>query len=322
MPIISVVVPVYNAERYLHRCINSLLSQTFQDFEILLIDDGSQDGSGLICDEYALKDARIKVFHKNNGGVASARELGITNASGNYIIHTDSDDWVERNYLEDLFNCSKESESDITICDYFIDINNSTKKICQHPSDVTPNIVIKDLLTGKLHGALWNKLIKKECYKGVNFIHSMTYEEDLAVLIMILQNDYYKIAYLPNGLYHYDCNANPASLTKKYDLKSYQCDLMILQIYNQKKSSVSDKAYNSKYTQIAYLAFTNNLFSAKEYKNKYARGVKMLLNSVTPIRMKFFTILSAMGFKSLAYAIYSICNKIHILIIKTIENNF
>ena len=82
MPAISIVVPVYKAEKYLHRCVDSILSQTFADFEVLLIDDGSPDGSGLICDAYAEQDPRVRVFHKKNGGVASARELGVQNAKG------------------------------------------------------------------------------------------------------------------------------------------------------------------------------------------------------------------------------------------------
>ena len=94
-PSISVIVPVYRAEDYLERCVESLLSQTFPDFEILLVDDGSPDHSGAICDDYARKDDRIKVFHKLNGGVSSARQYGIDHAIGEYVIHADPDDWVE-----------------------------------------------------------------------------------------------------------------------------------------------------------------------------------------------------------------------------------
>lgn len=102
-PKISVIVPVYNAEKYLHRCIDSILNQTFPDFELLLIDDGSKDQSGEICDEYAKKDSRVKVFHKENGGVSSARNVGIDNAVGEYICFCDSDDWVEKTWLLSFF---------------------------------------------------------------------------------------------------------------------------------------------------------------------------------------------------------------------------
>ena len=102
-PKISIIVPVYNAEKYLHRCIDSILTQTFGDFELLLIDDGSTDKSGRICDDYVSKDHRIRIFHKQNGGVASARELGIIQAVGKYSIHVDADDWIESNMLEEMY---------------------------------------------------------------------------------------------------------------------------------------------------------------------------------------------------------------------------
>lgn len=107
MPTISVIVPVYNTEKYLHRCIDSVLAQTLTDFELLLINDGSTDASGAICDEYAAKDDRVRVFHKKNGGVSSARNLGLDNAKSGWIVFVDSDDWVENHYLEVLFQGGK-----------------------------------------------------------------------------------------------------------------------------------------------------------------------------------------------------------------------
>lgn len=101
---ISVIVPVYNSEQYLHRCIDSILAQTYTDFELLLIDDGSTDSSGAICDEYAAKDSRVRVFHKANGGVSSARNMGLDNAQGEWITFVDSDDWVEKEYIELFMN--------------------------------------------------------------------------------------------------------------------------------------------------------------------------------------------------------------------------
>lgn len=99
-PKISVIVPIYNVETYLHRCVDSLLSQTFQDFELLLIDDGSPDRSGEICDGYACQDNRIRVFHKKNGGVSSARNMGLSKSSGEYITFVDPDDWIDEDCFE------------------------------------------------------------------------------------------------------------------------------------------------------------------------------------------------------------------------------
>lgn len=109
-PKISVIVPIYNAEKYLRRCIDSILAQTFTDFELLLIDDGSSDKSGEICDEYAQKDLRVKAFHKKNGGVSSARNIGLTESYGEWISFIDSDDWVDADYLKSYHNATKGTE--------------------------------------------------------------------------------------------------------------------------------------------------------------------------------------------------------------------
>ena len=97
---ISVVVPVYNTEKYLHKCIESILNQTFRNIEVILIDDGSVDGSGSICDEYKIKDERVKVFHQPNSGVSVARNKGIIESTGNYICFVDSDDYIDGDYFE------------------------------------------------------------------------------------------------------------------------------------------------------------------------------------------------------------------------------
>lgn len=107
MPKVSIIVPVYKAEGYLHRCVDSILAQTFTDWELLLIDDGSPDRSGEICDEYAQKDSRVRVIHKENGGVSSARQRGQDEACGEYTIHVDPDDWVEPTMLEELYQKPK-----------------------------------------------------------------------------------------------------------------------------------------------------------------------------------------------------------------------
>ncbi|MCL1946740.1 MAG: glycosyltransferase [Chitinivibrionia bacterium] len=116
MPKISVIIPVYNAEKYLEKCIDSVLLQTFTDFECILIDDGSPDNSGKICDGYAKKDERIKVVHQENGGVSCARNAGLDIAQGEWITFIDSDDWVDENYLELMYNNAINKTCDLSIC--------------------------------------------------------------------------------------------------------------------------------------------------------------------------------------------------------------
>ena len=122
---VSVIVPVYNVEKYLPRCIDSIVLQSYTDIEILLIDDGSTDNSGKICDEYAVRDSRIRVFHKNNGGVSSARNLGLQKALGDYVCFVDSDDYIHPRYIEILINAIRENNADIAISG-FLGTNDST----------------------------------------------------------------------------------------------------------------------------------------------------------------------------------------------------
>ena len=146
--IISVIVPVYKAEKYLHRCVDSILAQTYTDFELLLIDDGSPDNSGAICDEYAAKDSRVRVFHKKNGGVSSARNLGLDNARGEWISFVDSDDWLDVSCLgkltqkmdADLIRCSIESTDGTlwTAEDYKYEIKEFVKNYEEDPLTRTP----------------------------------------------------------------------------------------------------------------------------------------------------------------------------------------
>ena len=119
IPLVSIIVPVYKAEKWLHRCVDSILAQTMEDFELLLIDDGSPDRSGEICDEYAAKDLRVRVFHKENGGVSSARQKGLENAIGEYVIHCDPDDWVDTDMLMELTQYAKKTQADMVICDFY-----------------------------------------------------------------------------------------------------------------------------------------------------------------------------------------------------------
>ena len=116
--LISIIVPIYNTEKYLHQCLDSILNQTYANFEVLLVNDGSTDSSGIICQEYVERDSRFRYFEKDNGGVASARNLGLEHSEGTYITFIDSDDWVEQNYLDVLYTALKENDTDVAISTY------------------------------------------------------------------------------------------------------------------------------------------------------------------------------------------------------------
>lgn len=215
-PQISVIIPVYKAEAYLSRCIDSILSQTFKDFELLLIDDGSPDRSGKICDVYAKKDARITVFHQQNGGVSSARQKGQDEARGEYTIHADPDDWVEPSMLEELYKKAKEEKADMVICDYYQNEGDVQTYVKQKPSSLDRTTVLKELFQ-QLHGSCWNKLVRRVCYSKtrIRFPLNMNCWEDRFVNVCLLLDHSFKVTYLPKAFYHYDVIENPNSLVRK-----------------------------------------------------------------------------------------------------------
>ena len=224
MPKVSVIVPIYEAEHTIRRFIDSLLAQTMSDFELLLIDDGSPDRCGEICDEYARNDSRIRVFHKENGGVATARQMGIDYATGEYSIHADPDDWVESTMLEELYKEAKEKEADMVICDFWEHENDKIKYSNQCPNSLDSKELFREYFSPtKMHGSTCNKLIRTNLYKDydVQFLPNMTFLEDLFVVCQLLLHEL-KITYLPKAFYHYIINYNSTSLSININAKALQ----------------------------------------------------------------------------------------------------
>lgn len=230
---VSVIVPVYNAATTLRKCVDSLLAQTMKDFEVLLVDDGSTDGSGALCDEYAGKDDRVRVFHKDNGGVSSARQFGIDHALGEYTIHADPDDWVELDMLEELYKKAKETDADMVICDYWENGLTFQKRVTQQPSSLDASRVLQELFT-HLHGSTWNKLIRRSCYQryNVHFPEGINYCEDLYVCASLLKHDI-RVDYFPKAFYHYYNDTTKDSLSRHYDENTLKKDLVIVESFNK-----------------------------------------------------------------------------------------
>jgi len=217
---ISVILPIYNAANSLSRMIESILAQSFSDFELLLINDGSTDNSNIICDEYAVKDNRIHVFHKLNAGVSAARQTGLDMAKGEYIIHADADDWVEPTMLEELYNKAIEEKADVVICDFYTN-NGDTEKYVKQQPDALDHISVLHGLFQQLHGSCWNKLVKRACYNkhGIKFTKGINHCEDLLTWIQLYQHPI-KTIYLPQAFYHYVMNEN--SITHNFTRKTYE----------------------------------------------------------------------------------------------------
>ena len=231
-PKISVIVPVYKAEKYIHRCIDSLLAQTFKNFELLLIDDGSPDSSGKICDEYASIDSRVRVFHKENGGVSSARQYGLEHAVGDYVIHADPDDWVESEMLQELYNKAISENADMVICDYYLfDLSTNRKTYVKVSPPLNSEELLAKIISGEVHASLWNKLIKRTLFFGnkIAFIEGLNMYEDLSVMFRLV---YFanKIAYVPEPLYYYVIGRSGSYTSQKMSLSQQKniTDLIVL----------------------------------------------------------------------------------------------
>lgn len=271
-PLISVIVPVYKAEAYLHRCVDSLVAQTLKNIEILLINDGSPDQSGAICDEYAQRYPFIKVFHNKNQGVSATRQFGIDHASGIYSIHTDPDDWVEPTMLEDLYNKAQETNADMVIFDFIAEYKNKSKYCKQQPSDYAPNKVLKEMFT-VLHGSCVNKLIRHSCYKeyNVSFPIGFSCFEDLYTTVSLLRNNI-KVAYIPKAYYHYDKSINTNSIIKHYTLKSCEEDLYMFKAFSELAKTLGDAKDVCLQTLASLLvarAFNSGIFSSKEFRANF-----------------------------------------------------
>lgn len=280
-PKISVIVPVYKAEKYLHRCVDSILSQTFQDFEVLLIDDGSPDRSGEICDEYAKRDSRVRVFHKKNGGVSSARQCGIDNALGEYTIHADPDDWVEPNMLEELYEKAKEDDADMVICDYYTNYKDKQVYCKQKPSALGHKTVLVEMFQ-HLHGSCCNKLVKRACYKDYNvkFPEKFNLYEDLFVNTSLLINPI-KIVYLSKAFYHYMLYASNVSITKRIDMdiiEENECFIKSMCSVIKDPEIIEMFLKNMSYA-IVLRGYKAKIFSNKEFVKRYKPLRKYIFNS-------------------------------------------
>ncbi len=228
---ISVVVSVYNMEKHLRQCLDSLLCQTYPDFELLLIDDGSTDGSGRICDEYEKKDGHIRAYHKENGGLSSARNCGIDHAAGDFIIFPDPDDWVESTYLEGLLEIRKKNDADLSICGYYT-FGNGRREDYDAKAQLTI-LNSEEALKWLMHpyrfcGFAWNKLYDLRVIRE----NSLRFDEELGMVQDLHFAFRYflqcqRVAYDPTPLYHYRAGGatnKESHLTarKMSALKTYQ----------------------------------------------------------------------------------------------------
>ncbi|WP_158295177.1 glycosyltransferase family 2 protein [Eggerthella lenta] len=216
--LISIVVPVYNTEKYLKQCVDSVLSQTYRNLEVILVDDGSTDGSPAICDEYAMRDSRVRVIHKENGGLSDARNSALDAMTGEYVGFVDSDDWVAPDMFEYLHGGLVGNRSGISVCEP-IEVRTYRMDYKVRTSDIVydSEVALNELFFDRQGNYAWNKLYKSDLWKDIRFPKDLNFE-DIATIYKTFESAG-RISFLRDPKYYYRIRRGSISGSKDYSFR-------------------------------------------------------------------------------------------------------
>lgn len=291
---ISIIIPVYNGEKYIKKCLDSIKSQTFQDYEVLIINDGSKDNTKKIIETY-LEDDRFKLYNRTNHGIGSSRNFGIEKSKGNYICFIDSDDYVDLNYLEKLYTKINSDKLDMVVCNY-IELNeelNIEKKVKINEFANTTINKNPELLL-EINKSPWNKIYKKNIIKNIKFPENLKYE-DTEFLLKVMKNA--KIGYINEYLNYYIIHSNSETTTmdkrvfdiltiiknirdfyenSSSDVKEYinRMTLQILTTYTIQQKYQKDKNLGNKFINNAFEYIEDNIPNYKQ--NEYFKSLNKI----------------------------------------------
>lgn len=311
--LVSIIVPIYNVEKYLNRCIITLVNQSFKNIEIILVDDGSPDNCSSICDSWIKKDTRIKVIHKENGGLSDARNAGIKIAKGDYLCFVDSDDYVHKDYIKVLFELCQKYDSDISVCrNYKVTGDEDYNKELPKGNDFTSNS--EDFIYKKKHFycVAWGKLYKRKIFNNIRYPKGKIHE-DVAVIYKILY-EAKKIAFTDLKLYYYF--VNPKSIMREaYSIKHLD---ILDNLYDCYKYFI-----NKKEEKIAFIILNDYIDNIlNEYKNICSSQInsrEIRKSIIDKYKKEYKTVIRScnLGFVSkIKYIIYRFCPKLYILLSK------
>lgn len=288
---VSIIVPVYQVENYIRQCVDSILAQTFTDFELILVDDGSKDKSGTICDEYAGMDERVRVIHKENGGLSDARNRGLDQAVGNYFMFVDSDDYIASTMVECLYKKTLKEGADITACNFLYFFENDRKKdFATHiQSEVLSGTEIfynrKNERNYGIWTVAWNKLYKRETFGEVRF-RFRKYHEDEFWANDIYQMDI-KVVTIPECLYYYRQRDN-SIMGKKSIVRS----LDILEAFQEriyiylKEQKCPGQAYKVLVYSLEYLEESKRLITNVDEENSFIQAEKRTRDIIKQLKKR------------------------------------
>lgn len=285
--LISIIIPVYNVEKYLRNCLDSVLAQTYKNIEIILVDDGSTDGCSEICDEYAKKDSRIKVIHKEYEGVSEARNVGLEQVKGKYIAFVDSDDTVSTDYIEYMYRLLVENNTKMVIATHTVVSN---KKRINFGDGYTEKVLTTEealdrmLCENGFYIAVWAKLCDKELFDNIKFPKGKINEDNLVTPKLILQCE--KIAYGNKSIYNYNKRKNSITMSKfnlsKMDLielTDEMCD-EIESKYPNLKDSTNKKRVTSRFSVLRQMALVKLNEQEKILEKEIVKYIKQRKNEI------------------------------------------
>ena len=282
--LISIIVPVYNMEQYLDRCVASILHQTYTNLEIILVDDGSSDSSPSMCDEYARQDSRIKVIHKRNGGLSDARNAGLSVATGSYIGYVDSDDWIEPNMYERMYKACIQNDAQIAVCKYkavFKDrtIDKGSDETVVLSREELLNIYIFEHKKYVIYNSVWSKLFKRELVEDMLFPVGRNSEDIMYTTKAFCRVN--KAVYIDECLYNYVLDRDGSIMNEKNVDRMFDDEIPFWQehidcIRSLVSDEMGDKAAYRFYRRLLF--YYIDLKSDKRNKNYAGKIVKELRN--------------------------------------------
>ena len=288
---VSIIVPVYQVENYIRQCVDSILAQTFTDFELILVDDGSKDQSGKICDEYAGMDERVKVIHKKNGGLSDARNRGMDQAVGNYFMFVDSDDYIAPTMVECLHKNILHEYADIAVCNFLYFFENDREK------NFSTNIKSETLWGTEIfynrknernYGiwtVAWNKLYKRATFGNIRFRFGKYHEDEFWA------NDIYqmniKVITIPECLYYYRQRDNSImgkkSMKRNFDIIEALQERIDIYLKEQK---YSDQAYKVLIYSLEHLEESKRMVATQEEQDKFIQAEKRTKDIVKQLKQR------------------------------------
>lgn len=281
--LVSVIIPVCNVEKYIDKCLSSVVNQTYKNLEIIIIDDGSTDASPALCDKWAEKDERIKVFHIKNDGVSAARNMGLDKSNGDYICFADSDDWIECDMIEFLLTKAVENDADIIRCSYFTEhMNGNGNPLIPDEISTFPtrNEIICELVEhGVIAGAIWNKLYKRSAVGDTRFNTNYRYGEDLFFNYEIY-NKNIKAAFYGEPKYHYLLRTGSVTNSEfsEKDLDLLKVKKKILE--SEKDNGETSKTVIKRYILLAFITLSGTIsnFDKPHMKEEYKEIRRSILS--------------------------------------------